>query len=79
LGRSPKGTVAGQRLGGEHFERDAEQTVLAQRVDECRLVDHSAAAGVDEDCVRLELAEGPGVEHPLGLGGEPQRHDHGVG
>lgn len=53
-----------RRLGRENVNSRARYPARFQRVGECLLVNHGAARGVDEKCVRLHLRNKLGVYKP---------------
>ena len=68
-----------QRLGCEHVEDGAADPSLAQRRDEGRLVDHRAAADVEEPRRRPHRRQRPRAEEASRAVGQRQHDDHEVG
>ena len=73
------GLLRRQRLLREDVERGAAEVTRAQRVDECILIDDSAAADVDEDRARVHALDAVAVDEAACLLGQRQRHDDRVG
>ena len=64
------------RLGLEHVERGDGDGLVAQSLDQRRLVDHAATRRIDEECTRLHRREHFGVDHAVRLLGiRRQQHE----
>ena len=75
----PQRAVLGQRLLGEDVERGALERAVLQPLGERLLVDHRAAADVDEHGAGLDRGQRLGVEQPAGGVGAGERDDDRVG
>ena len=73
------GLSCGQRLLGEDVERGAREGAVLQALGQRGLVDHRAAADVDEHGAGLDRGERVGVEQAARGVGQRQRDDDGVG
>ena len=70
VGQRPQRVVGRQRLVVVDVERGAGDPLLAQRLDQRRLVDDRAAGGVDQPAVRPEQVELVGADQAPGAVGQ---------